>query len=189
MPTCRDIIIQALRMSKVIASGEEPTADEAADGMFALQSLYEAWAAGGMFGRLRDTLTATAMTAEPGQRVRALASAVVTLPIVSTDDGDDVPLFDLSAIEIIDVTAGARALYLFESARGGWSRIDALALGDEAPLAMRSRAGLAAALASSFVEQFGGTITAGIQRQAIQFRSSLRWKAGASVAYEAAAFY
>jgi hypothetical protein len=52
--TARDMVTQAMREIGVIASGEQPTADEIADGILRLNSMLKAWAAKGL-NLWRDT--------------------------------------------------------------------------------------------------------------------------------------
>lgn len=46
--TARDMVTQAMREIGVIASGEQPTADEMADGILRLNSMLKAWSAKGL---------------------------------------------------------------------------------------------------------------------------------------------
>jgi len=52
--TARDMVTQAMREIGVIASGEQPTADEISDGIVRLNSMLKAWAAKGL-NLWRDT--------------------------------------------------------------------------------------------------------------------------------------
>jgi hypothetical protein len=56
--TARDMVTQAMREIGVIASGEQPTADEMADGILRLNSMLKAWAAKGLnlWRDTRDTI-------------------------------------------------------------------------------------------------------------------------------------
>jgi hypothetical protein len=164
MPTCADIITQGLRLARVIASGENPKADEATDGMFALQSLFDEWVAGGVFGLMTDTYQTAAYTAKEQQIVITDGSPVITIPTTydacgdttGNPNGQRAPL-DLACIQVRDRTAGTVATWLYD---GAWKQIDALALTDEAPLASRGQMGMAAAVAVRFVESFGkGKVT------------------------------
>jgi hypothetical protein len=68
MATCAEVITYALRMNRVIGSGKDPTTAELADGMIALQALYDQWRTGGMFGDLEDVYLDENDTAEEGKR-------------------------------------------------------------------------------------------------------------------------
>lgn len=48
MATARDVVVTALRLLGAVASGEEPTADEARDGLVALNHMLHAWKARGV---------------------------------------------------------------------------------------------------------------------------------------------
>lgn len=67
--TARDMVTQAMRELTVIASGENPTADEIADGIFRLNSMLKAW--GVRVALWRDTPGVVAFPA-------GTASAVLT---------------------------------------------------------------------------------------------------------------
>lgn len=180
--TCRDIITLALRVGKVVGVSGSPTSAEAALGLEALQSFYLDLVANGMFGRLSDVSTSTAYTAKPQDRVRALASAAVTLPNFEERDGcANFPPYDLSLIEIIDVVAGQRSLKLYEAPLGGWTELCGLDLSSLAPLASRGSIGLAATFASSaaFLVAFTATLDPALAPAVRSFRGGIIGKAGA----------
>jgi hypothetical protein len=54
MATCLEIITYALRQCKILGMGKDPRAAETEEGMTALQSMYDEWRTGGMFGTLED---------------------------------------------------------------------------------------------------------------------------------------
>lgn len=170
MPTCRDIITTAMQMAKVIALGEEPSADEAQAGLNALNGMYERWLTTGMFGALTDVYATSDLTAGENQRI-TITSGAVTLP--TTIDDRRGPR-DLSVVEIY--ANSARAVWLFD--RNSWVSLGELELTDEAPLALRGRSGLAACLAMEWVELFGGEITLGIANTAGSFRVNIATKQG-----------
>jgi hypothetical protein len=78
--TCLDVITYALRQSRIIGLGKDPKAAEAEEGMIALQSLYDQWRTGGMFGRLEDIYLTDDDTAEEGKRYYVPAGAVLSAP-------------------------------------------------------------------------------------------------------------
>jgi hypothetical protein len=174
--TCRDIITRSLRKARIYAAGEEPSADDMADGLDELQNLYEQWGANGMFGRLADVYTNSDYEAAPNERVTVTSSAVVTIPVTVSDDGSDYPPYDMAFVEVIDTVAGTVSRYLYSG--GAWVSISDLSLDDEAPLAGRGRGGLSACLAIAFAEEFGTEVGQGVQRQAGSFRTGLSLKMG-----------
>lgn len=179
MTTCRDTITQALRLTKVIASGDAASADEADDGMVALQSFYDQLVTGGMFGTLRDFYKTDEYEAKEGERITAPAGVTITFPETLSDNdngGDRVPR-DLACIEtIID---GARTVKIWD--RTGWVDLLGLDLNDTAPLAERNAFGLAAALAVSggFAAMFGSVADIGpdVRVLAAQFNGNISRKA------------
>lgn len=171
MATCRDIVSRALRMAGVVDREEDPTAAELRDGMTVLQSLYDSWLIGGMFGRLSDVYETGSYEAEEGQRIY-LDSGTVTLPTLINNDRKP---RDLVAIETYDPTNGRRA-WVWD--RIAWVQINALDDDDPAPLSDRGENGLAACLAVYYAEEFGAELSASTIRQCGQFKSALSFKFG-----------
>jgi hypothetical protein len=179
MPTCADIVTLALRLAGIIGLNTTPTASEAQNGLDALQGLYEGWATGGMFGRLTDVLVSSDYTAKEGERVRATGGVSITLPLeLPGDAGAPRAPRDMALIETFHVATGVGEAHLYD--RNEWVRLDGLKLTDEAPLALRDRLGLAATLAESYAEMFGGTISAGSAARARTFRGNLISKRGST---------
>jgi hypothetical protein len=174
MTTCRDVIQRAFRKIKIYSPGETVSADDAADGLEELQSLYESWGSNGMFGRLSDRIETADYEAEPFQRI-TISGGTVTLPTSLVED-DTLPPYALSFIEVIDTDAETVTRYLYEN--GAWVEIGALSLDDEAPLANRGPAGLAACLAINLAEEYGGEIGPMTARQAGSFKTGLSLKLG-----------
>jgi hypothetical protein len=171
MTTCREVITFGLKLARVLSPGDEMEADEATDGLFTLQGMFDAWATGGMFGRLTDVYKEEAY--EAAEQERVTSTSTVTRPTTITNDGDERTPYDLSLIEQIE--SGTRKVYLYD--RTAWVRIDALTLDDDCPLAMRGKDGLAAAFAIRFVEMFGGdTITPSVAGMARHFIGQISHK-------------
>ena len=174
--TCRDVITAALRKTKVYGSGETPTDADMTDGLDELQNLYEQWGSNGMFGRLSDVYTNAAYEAAPNERVTVTNSGVVTIPVTIDDEGQDYPPYDMAFVEVIDTVAATVTRYLYEN--GAWATISDLTLDTVAPLAGKGRAGLAACLALTLADEFGGTVGPGTARQAGAFKTGLSMKLG-----------
>lgn len=185
MPTCRDIITRALRKAKVYSPGEDPTAEDMADGLDELQNLYEQWGANGMFGRLTDTVQEDGYEAEAFQRIQ-IASGTVTLP-TERDDDDELPPYSLSFIEVVNTGDSTVTRYLYEN--GAWVTISDLSLEDEAPLAGRGSAGLAACLAMALAEEYGAELGPLTARQAAAFKIGLATRHGSDAPRTGSDFY
>lgn len=174
MVTCRDIVARAMKMAGILGQGEMPEAEELDSGMTVLQSMYDQWLAGGMFGRLLDAYQDGDYEAKANQRVY-VNEGIGTLPdFTELNDTDECRWRDLAAVEIYD-TNGRRA-YVWD--RDAWVRIDNLLPGDDAPLAMRGANGLAACLAVYYAEEYGAQIGAGAALQARNFKFSLATRYG-----------
>jgi len=189
--TCRDIVKLAMKLTKILPAGGDPDADEAADGLLCFQSLLGGWVTGGMFGRLQDEYLESSAEAEEGVRYRLGPGASVTAPALVDDEmngGKRAP-FDLSVYETV-ADNGDRAVKLYD--RTGWVDVLGLALGDDAPLASRGEAGLAAALATSgaFAAMFNDAdVSPRVERLAAQFVGSLSYKAGTTQPKQAAEYF
>lgn len=183
MATCLDIITYAMRQAGILASGEAPTSAEGADGLVALQSMYDEWVAGGMFGRLEDIYLTASDTAEEGKRYLLAAGVVLTEPttIAAADSADGLQRQprDLSLYESLTST-GTRTVRLYD--RTGWVGLTGLALSGTAPLSGRGAFGLAAALSSSggFSDMFGAQPGPAVLARAQRFLSSLSHKIGST---------
>lgn len=177
MTTCRDIISYALKQATVIAPGEDVSSDEAADGLVALQSMYDIWVANGMFGTLSDVYKTEDYEAAEGERVSAPSGVTVTFPETVTERAGTVRApRDLAIIETN--IAGARVVKVYD--RTGWVPVTDLTLASDAPFAVRGVAGLSACLARSYAEMFGGSVVLGgnTQMLARQFEGGLSSKFG-----------
>ena len=169
MATCSDIIARALVLSKAVARGAEPSADEEADAMKALLSIYQ---------RLADTALSTETeryetanyTAEEGERI--YCTAIVTLP-TTIDDGDTRRPLDLAAVQYQDTTTSS-AWRTYISDKGTWTRIDNLTEASTAPFADRNQDGLASLLAVEIAHEYGLEISPATMLQARRFQSQMQ---------------
>jgi hypothetical protein len=190
MTTCRDVITYALRQARVISAGEEPEASEAADGLTALQAMYDGWVSGGMFGRLEDVYLTSNDTAEEGKRYLLASGVTLTTPTtISAEDSEDGEIRqprDLSLFESV-TSAGVRSVKLYD--RYQWVEITGLVLGSDAPLASRGVAGLSACLAQTYAEMFGASIGPQTSLLAVQFKAGLSLKLGSTRPRAAVEYY
>lgn len=174
MPTCRDIITRALRKLAAIGAGDNPSINELNMGMAALQSMFDGWAAAGMFGSLKDVIATTAYAAKPGERVRS--SQPVTLPDYLTDTtsgGDCNQPQNRHLIIVVNPVTGLRQVNLYDAWVGGWVRIDALTPSTECPLSALGADGLACCLARVMADESTWTVGAQTERQASLFMQRL----------------
>ena len=183
MATCLDIITSALKLARVLPSGGTPSASETEDGMDCLQSLYDEWVAGGMFGKLTDTYLTADDTAREGNRYLLASGVTLTEPTVipaeDSADGTARQPRDLAIYESLTST-GTRSVRLYD--RTGWVDLLGLTTTSIAPLASRGKMGLAACLATSgaFAAMFNDTATMNpdVRSVANTFRASLSYKLG-----------
>lgn len=167
-----DIIKRAMKKIHVLASGAEPTAPQAADGMAALQSLMVELIGQGSLGRLHDVLATSAYTAREFDRIQKSAGVVVTIPTVITPSlepcggtydygfrdaapigSSNRPPRDRACIVVIDST-GDEIDYVWSAYKGGWQQIQELGQQDGFPFAQYLEDGFAAMLAERIVDDY-----------------------------------
>lgn len=164
MPTVADTITFALRLARVTASGESPTAEEANDGLFAVQGMFDQWVSSGVFGLMTDNYQTQAYSAKEQEIVITDGSPAITIPTLYDADGNVPPNptgqrapLDIACIQVQDRTAGTTTSYIYDR---GWTEVQALVLTDPMPLASRGQDGLAACVGIRYVETFGvGKVT------------------------------
>jgi hypothetical protein len=196
--TCRDIITAAQRKLGIIRSGGNVSANDAADGMRSLVSLYNGWVNGGAFGRVYSVPISTSgdYTAGPNQHINVLTDDAVNIELPATMDrlswcnwrpnrdygwGLNVPFADSvnvppdkTVVRITDQFGPSRAVYIYDGYVQLWMRIDALGLNDEAPLSQRDADGLAAILAVRMSDEFGSELlSAGTVQAANKYKLAL----------------
>jgi hypothetical protein len=192
MATCQDLAAKAMQRLRLLSGGESPTGQEAEDILLTIQSMYDQWISDGLFGRMNDTVISSNYTANEQDRVINDGGYTVTLPTVITPIvpmGSYYPLYpdeqiytalqttvqrpprDLAIIAV--VTSGATSHKIYDARLRAWVGLDNLALTDTAPLANRGLNGLASVLAEKIADDFGATVTPGIQQEATAFRWGL----------------
>lgn len=190
MATCLDTITTALKLAKVLGSGGVPSAAETSDGMTCLQSMYDGWLTGGMFGTLEDVYLEEDDTAEEGKRYFVPTGFTLTAPssvYVDSLDQTRQPR-DLAVYESL-TQAGTRTAKIYD--RTEWVNLLGLASGDVAPLSKRDAAGLAACLATSgaFIAMFGGEVSPALINKASGFLRNLMGKFGSTQDRAGADYY
>ena len=184
MATCNDVIKTALKLGRVIASGVTPTTDEYADGLIALQSMFDGWRTGGMFGELEDVylIAGESDVAEEGKRYFTETGATLTTPTsVYLDSlGDTRQPRDLALYESL-TEAGTQAAKVYD--RTAWVDVIGLTGAGACPLASRGMMGLAACLAVSeaFLAEFNDAqVSPRVERLAKNFLRNIMAKHGST---------
>jgi hypothetical protein len=190
MATCLDIITYAMKLAKILPSGGTPSAAETEDGLACLQSLYDGFVTGGMFGELEDVYLDADDTAEEGKRYYVPSGVTLTDATSEYIDayGDTRQPRDLAIYESL-TSAGVRAVKLYD--RTEWVDLLDLATTDVAPLSGRGAMGLAACLATAgaFIDMFGGEIGPGTALLAGQFVKNIMGKVGSTQDRPGADYY
>lgn len=171
MTTCRDTVTLALRQARVVGIGRAPRDSEAAEGMIALQSLYDGMFADGPLGPFTDVYATEDYTAQENERIVA-DNATITIPDTIEEDGVTRTPKDLSAVIVITDTTQKN--YVFSLGR--WQVCDALTLDDDAPLANRDATGLAALLAIQYAEMFGAQLPPATTQRGMRFKGNISHK-------------
>ena len=190
MASCLDIITHAMRMARIIGPGKSPRAAESDDGLVALQSLYDQWRTGGMFGQLEDIYLDGDDIAEEGKRYFVPTGYTLTPATSVYLDASETTRQprDLALYESL-TQAGAQVARLYD--RTEWVDLLGLELSDTAPLSSRNAYGLAACLATSgaFTAMFGSEIPPAVGYLAQQFTRSLMGKKGSTQDQSAGTYY
>lgn len=193
------LISGAMRKIGVLASGQVPSAPEAADALEALRNMYEAFVSEGLFGRQAEVWVPDGtgdFTANENRSytVEDLASVTITLPTfvddswwmwqppygwypsagMSTDPGAGKrPPLDGNVIRMADLTTTERRLYVYDGATARWTSLLDLELTDEAPLSTRYGAGLQAMLGVQMSGEYGVQVPPSTAIEAARCRSAM----------------
>jgi hypothetical protein len=189
MATCLDIITRAMQLRRVLGIGKEPKAAESELGMVALQSLYDEFRTGGMFGTLEDIYLDGADIAEEGKRYFIPTGITLTAATSIYDDGGATRQpRDLALYETL-TEAGTQTARLYD--RTAWVDLLGLELSDIAPLSGRNALGLSACLATSggFGAVFGGETPPEVVALARHFRKNIIGKSGSTQDQAAGSYY
>lgn len=157
MATCREIIKRAMRRLQLVASGREPKAAEATDGLTALQDLYTTLIAAGSLGSLSPLEISADYTALEWQRITNTSGSPVTITLPeSIEDGDAEGGYRAPRDRAVVLIAGASpATWIYDAGLGAWVQIEALTLNSEAPLSTYMAGGLSAQLAVYIADEYG----------------------------------
>ena len=181
MATCNAVIEDALKLARVIPSGSTPTSAEYADGLVALQSMFDNWRTGGMFGELEDVYLEEDDTAEEGKRYFVVTGVTLTAPTSVYIDGDGVERQprDLALYESL-TQAGTQAAKVYD--RTEWRDVVGLTGAGTCPLADRDRHGLAACLVTfgGLADMFGAEPGQGVVAKAKNFLRNIMAKHGST---------
>jgi len=169
MTTCRDIVTLALRQARVVGVGRTPRANEAAEGMAALQSLYDSMFSHGPLGPFTEVYATEDYTANEDERIIA-DNATITIPDSIEVYGED-PRTPTDLAAIVVITDTTRNQYVFNLGR--WEVCHDLTLDSVAPLAERDKTGLAALLAKEYAEMFGAQLPGATMLRALRFMGDL----------------
>lgn len=201
MTTNLDIIKRAMKKIHVLASGDQPTSQEASDCMDALSSLIVEVIGQGSLGRLYDVLATSDVTAMEWARIRCdTPGIVVTLPATITQaianswpwgwpnyegDGSDYGWwyyggwncyprapFNLAPVVVVDST-GTEAASVYVANKGAWVTISALGQQDTFPFASDMENGFAAMLAERISDDFAQPVGPQTSKDAVWFRYAL----------------
>lgn len=190
MATCLEVITYAMRQSRILGLNSVPKAAEAEEGLVALQSLYDEWRTGGMFGTLEDAYLTDDDTAKEGKRYFIPAGTTLTAATSEYDDGrgNTRQPRDMALYETLTST-GTHAAKLYD--RTEWVDLLGLELTDAAPLSSRNAYGLAACLATSggFISAFGAEPSAPVVALARHFLRNVMGKMGSTQDSAGADYY
>ena len=169
MTTCRDIITLALRQARIVGIGRTPRANEAEEGMAALQSLYDSMFSHGPLGPFTEVYATEDYTAGEDERIIA-DNATITIPD-TIDVYGETPRTPTDLAAVVVITDTTRLQYVFSLGR--WEVCHGLTLDDTAPLAERDKTGFAALLAKEYAEMFGAQLPGATMLRGMRFMGDL----------------
>lgn len=199
MDTVRDVAQRAFRKLGVLRAGGTMSAEDGAEALSSLTSLYAKWITAGTFGRVASIpiVNGGELTTGDNQHINVTTEDAVTIDLPATLPachwdtwrpcrdygwGLNVPLGgegvrmprDKSVVRVTDQFGPARATYIFDGTVQRWMRVDVLTLNDEAPLSARDSDGLSAVLAMRLTDQYGAELLGpGTQQAANSYRMAL----------------
>ena len=209
MPTtCQTIITRALSKLGIATAGVTPRTADNDLGLQALKGVLHNLITSGTFGTLTDVIPAvTSYEAGENERVVNDGTITVTLPdsvplyytqgdygMVSynSDESSIRPPRHMSVIEEVNTSTGAITTNIYDAQLRAWVDINALAVGDDCPLALRDENGLAALLAIHVADEFGQQPTNLTLKAAFAYKAGLahNWsEAGEVVSADKSKYY
>ena len=155
------IIKRALRRLGVLASGTEPTADEAADALECLQGILLRSIAEGALGTLTDVIATDDMVATENSRILLNDVLVdeISLPETVTENGTERPPRDSSVVVITDTFTDQTVTYIYDGDEGEWLSVETMTLTSKVPLSLRDIIGLSAYLAVEIADEYGQDVS------------------------------
>jgi hypothetical protein len=178
MPTCRQIIKDALVERGVTDPAEEPDNADARTALRALIGLYQEDVCGRI--KLKPVAVSSNYTAAENEEVTDTSgTATISLPETVDLDGAEA-LHDGRSISVrkprdrsvVAVVGDAPKLYLYDKMIGDWVDVLALTLTSEAPLSRHYRSGLVARL-TELLPYPGIPVGAFIERRSLTFVSAM----------------
>lgn len=151
MATVLDWVGRSLRMLGVLAAGQVPSGQKAADALEAANGLILGLPQIGYAPSLREVIITADYTAGEDERVVNGGGYVVTLPSTVDDCGD--VRAPRNGARVVTVAAGAAVTSIYLS-NSGWHQVSGLALTDPAPLGPELYTGLCAVLAVHLGPEF-----------------------------------
>lgn len=152
--TIIEVITRSLRMLGVIGAGNRaPSADQSADGVLALQSMYQQLIAQEVFGPLTRVLVTENYEAGENELVAADGVTVTITCPVTVEDAKTGETRAPKDTAVISVAGDPRQSFIYDAYFGEWVEVEQLTKTSDAPLA--DRFNITAMLAVHWAPEFG----------------------------------
>lgn len=151
MATVLDWIGRSMRMLGVLAAGQVPSGQKAADALEAANGLILGLPQIGYAPSLKEVIITADYAAGEDERVVNVGGHVVTPPCTIDDCGET--RTPRNGARVVTVTNGAAITHIYLS-NSGWQKVSGLALTDPAPLGPELYTGLCAVLAVHLGPEF-----------------------------------
>ena len=171
-----DLICRALRRLGVLASGQLPTDEEAADALESLRAIILRTVSEGGLGQLAEVI-APEGDYSPEEFTRILRldpdNTEIILPATVTECDIERPPYDGSIIAIADVTIPQTVTYVYDGDLGAWLPVETMTLTSIPPLTQRDANGFASMLAVELADEYGQSIPAATELAATRWHAQI----------------
>lgn len=171
-----EVITRAMRRIGVVAGGELPRDDEAAEALDTLIAIYRRFITLGAFGELTDHIASGPTIACENQRIirDTLDDTSISLPETISECGRERPPRDCSVVIVTDQLTNQTVEYIYDGSIKNWIELSNLTLTSTAPLADRDPIGLVCFLAVELADSGYGLAPSDITaRNAAHFQYGL----------------
>ena len=163
--TVREIIKESLQLLGVLASGEDPSAEDHAKGLSSFRAMLFGMLGRGIGGQTTDKIvTASPYEATPGEKIvwAGAGALTVTLPAL-LDNGRTVPA---SGARVVVTSGDQSGQWLYIGEKASWLRVGSITADTVSPLGETCDSALVFLLARELATVFGVSPSGFVQQRA-----------------------